>query len=772
MELSIDLTASFSNPFNKNEVYLRALFISPSGKSKIVDGFYYQDYIRTGPPETLTPHGKPHWRIRFSPEETGHWTYRLICTDATGTTTTSDRTFLCIPSNKKGFVRVANNRYLKFDNDEQFFGIGLNMGWYEYPEKTYSYQKWIDSLSANNGNLIRVWMSANAFAIEWKETGLGHYANRFDRAYQLDWLIEYAASKDVLVQLCLIPHGQFSINVDPEWNNNPYNSANGGPCPTPESFFTNSVAKEFFKRRLDYIIARWGYAPNLFAWEIFNEVDHTHNYNQNRQNVIQWLIEIAQYIRSKDLYGRIITTSFANEFLEPMIWSNNLFDIIQIHHYNTTADIQTALVELTKLYLSDYNKPTAIGEYDFLELGYWASINDPFGINFHNTLWSSIMSGAYLTAMTWSWDNYIAMRGLFHHFKPIGEFLSSVNFLNKNFTPITPITFTSQKADFVVAPAFPLWGLSPANNFYVTHFGLINPNSINLSKFLYGTVFNPEFRNPPTFNVSYDELGEFKVVAGNSIGISPRLQIWLNGIRRLDQIVNPNATYSISVPAGEHQIFVDNQGIDWMRVAEYVFSNFAVAIRCYALWSENEILGWVQNRNFNWRYIRDIGNLPQPISDGQIFIPNVSPNSIYRVEWFNTWTGNIFLIDTIVSTTQILILNVPVIQKDLAFKVLKIGTTDIANEVFQKKQYQLKQNHPNPFNISTKIQFTVSEDCNVSLKIYNFLGEEIKTLISNQFYKAGEYEYVFDASDLPSGVYFYRLQANDFTSVRKMVLVK
>lgn len=772
-EITINLSGSFSNPFDKNQIHLRAQFTSPSGNNFEIDGFYFQDFSRTGPPETLIVKGQPHWKIRFTPTETGIWKYKILCTDQTGTTISNEFQFLCIPSNNKGFVRVANNRYLKFETDEQFFGIGLNMGWYTYPEKTFSYQKWIDSLSANNGNLIRVWMSSNAFAIEWKNTGLGNYTNRLDRAYQLDWLFEYAESKGVLIQLCLLPHGQFSINVDPEWNNNPYNSANGGPCTTPEQFFTNQIAKDFFKRRLDYIIARWGYATNLFAWEIFNEVDHTHNYNQNKQNIIQWLLEIAQYIKQKDPYQRIVTTSFANEFLEPAIWSSNLFDIIQIHHYNTTSDMQTALVELTKLYLSDYNKPTAIGEYDFLELGYWASSNDPLGVNLHNSIWASIMSGAYLTAMSWSWDNYIAPMGLFHHFKAAGEFLKNVDLINKNFSPVSFATYCSQKSDFPVTPAYPNWGASPANVFTLTSNGTINPGTINLSKFLYGVAFNNEFRNPPTFFVSYDEPAEFKVVVGNSVSISPRLQIWLNGIKRLDQIANPNVTYSITTPQGELEIFVDNRGIDWMRTAEYIFTNFAVALRCYALRASDEVIGWVHNRNYNWRYLRDIGNLPPPINDGKIFVNGLVPNSVYQVEWWDIQSATINKVDTLSTTATTLEVNVPHLVKDYAFKIKRITSTKVVNDLTQLyKQSFLLDNYPNPFNSSTKIGFYISENSNVTLRVFNSIGKEIKILLDDTEIKEGYHEINFDASGLPSGVYFYELKIKDYFQRKKMILIK
>lgn len=772
-EITINLTASFSNPFDRNQIYLRAIFVSPSGRTVTINGFYYQDFIRTGPPETLLVNNQPQWKIRFTPDEVGQWNYKIYCTDQTGTTNTNDFKLMTLSSDKKGFVRVANNRYLKYENGEQFFGIGLNMAWYDYPEKTFSYQKWIDSLAANNGNLIRVWMSENAFAIEWKNTGLGNYTNRLDRAYQLDWLFDYAEKKNILIQLCLVPHGQFSINVNPEWNDNPYNSVNGGPCTTPEQFFTNQTAIDFFKRRIDYIIARWGYATNLFAWEIFNEVDHTHNFNQNKQNVIQWLLNIAQYIKTRDPYQRIVTTSFANEFLEPAIWTSNLFDIIQIHHYNTTSDMQTALVELTKLYLSDYNKPTAIGEYDFLELGYWASINDPYGVNFHNSIWASIMSGAYLTAMSWSWENYIAPRGLFHHFKAAGEFIKQINLLNKSFTPVALQTYTSQKSDFAIPPAYPNWGTSPANQFTVNNNGLINPNTINLSKFLYGTAFNTEFRNPPTFFVTYDNVAEFKVVVGNEISTSPRLQIWLNGIKRLEQIVNTNATYSISVPQGEHQIFVDNQGIDWMRVAEYIFSNFVIAIRTYALKSSDEIIGWVHNRNFNWRYIRDIGNLPPLITDGKIFINDLIPNSIYLIEWWETQSSTISRIDTITATSSSLEINVPPFLWDYAFRMRRIGSTNVSeNLIGRNNEFYLFENYPNPFNSLTRIRFYLSRPTKVSMKIFNALGNEIKTLIKDEDLLAGEHEITLNASELSSGVYFCILNVNNSNQIKKMILIK
>lgn len=87
-------------------------------------------------------------------------------------------------------------------------------------------------------------------------------------------------------------------------------------------------------------------------------------------------------------------------------------------------------------------------------------------------------------------------------------------------------------------------------------------------------------------------------------------------------------------------------------------------------------------------------------------------------------------------------------------------------------QFYLAQNYPNPFNPSTTIKYTIANAVNVSLVIYNALGEEVMTLVENQFTEPGIYNVIFDASGLSSGTYIYRLTAGDFVMTKKMLLVK
>ena len=98
-----------------------------------------------------------------------------------------------------------------------------------------------------------------------------------------------------------------------------------------------------------------------------------------------------------------------------------------------------------------------------------------------------------------------------------------------------------------------------------------------------------------------------------------------------------------------------------------------------------------------------------------------------------------------------------------------IGISKINTEIPEK--YLLYQNYPNPFNPDTKISFSVPKTNYVTLIIYNSIGKEIETLVNKKL-DAGNYDINFNASNLPSGVYFYRLISGSFSQTKKMILIK
>ncbi len=100
-------------------------------------------------------------------------------------------------------------------------------------------------------------------------------------------------------------------------------------------------------------------------------------------------------------------------------------------------------------------------------------------------------------------------------------------------------------------------------------------------------------------------------------------------------------------------------------------------------------------------------------------------------------------------------------------KILIVGVDDniVANN------FNLEQNYPNPFNPSTTINYTLAERSAITLKVYDVLGNEVASLV-NTTQEAGKYDVEFDASNLSSGLYIYTLNTGNFTSSRKMMLLK
>lgn len=112
-------------------------------------------------------------------------------------------------------------------------------------------------------------------------------------------------------------------------------------------------------------------------------------------------------------------------------------------------------------------------------------------------------------------------------------------------------------------------------------------------------------------------------------------------------------------------------------------------------------------------------------------------------------------------------------SNNIGWKVLNYtgGTTGIEDEGSVPLSFNLSQNYPNPFNPTTTIEYTIPQSRFVSLKVYDILGREVKTLVHQQEL-SGTYKVLFNGSELASGVYFYRIEAGEFISTKKLILLK
>ena len=110
-------------------------------------------------------------------------------------------------------------------------------------------------------------------------------------------------------------------------------------------------------------------------------------------------------------------------------------------------------------------------------------------------------------------------------------------------------------------------------------------------------------------------------------------------------------------------------------------------------------------------------------------------------------------------------------ETDTTFVAKQNNLAKLNEQPIIPTENKLYDNYPNPFNPSTIIKYSLKDDGKVTLKIYNSLGEEVRTLV-NEIKPAGNYEVEFNASNLPSGVYIYSIQSGEFVSSKKMILLK
>lgn len=769
-EASVELNAQFDNPYDYDQVHLSAKLTSPSGKERIIDGFYMWDFNINGQNGNLdTDHSEGEFRIRFAPDEIGHWTYQLQLSDSQGTTTSSTQSFQCVESaqsENKGFIRSNQTNYLHFDNGEQYIAIGQNICW-QNNNPFLDYQNWLGQLKAQGGNFFRLWHAHWGLGLEWRAgqqqyQGLRRYKES-SAAYQ-DWLFDYCNQNGIYVLLTLQHHGQVSTQVNPNWSESPYNMANGGPCQHTWDFFTNEEAIKHTQNRLKYVMARWGYARSIMAWELFNEVEWTDDFEQHKENIINWHSEMAQYIRANDSYDHLITTSFAHEYNDATMWALPDMDFTQTHYYFNAANLERVLAKGVKKYIEEYGKPTLTGEFGLGNIGSELSDMDPDGIHFHNGLWSPLFSGGLGTGMSWWWDSYIAPNDLYYHMAPIAKMVAEIPFLDKNLQA-TPSIISGAPGDLSLTPTLG-WGGIGTTDITIAPQGEISPTHAALGQYLYGAAWNTQHRSPPTFHFDLPEAGTFSVRTASSTGVGPRIAIYLDGTLVLSEEAQINSTYTVDVPAGAHSLQVDNIGTDWITISNYNFGGLGSALDTYILQSEDHDLatGWVLNNRYNHDYLNREG-LPPVVQGAKLLLPGLN-NGSYFVRWFDCLTGQLTDSEIVTATNDTLQLVLPDILWDLAFIV---NTQPVSTE---DKDHQLAfQLSPNPAIAGAEVSISLDERSTkkAQFQLLDMGGRNLGQLTA--FEKKKNLSLQLPAH-LPAGMYWLRMVHEGRVGARPIVIAQ
>lgn len=396
------LAGKYANVYDPGEVSVDALVTLPDQKQLIVPCFYYIKgaYLNGSwrPDSTVQ-----YWALRFSSPLPGAHKVTLRLTDKAGTTTSAENSLTLIQGTERGYIvpDAQNRQYYRHTTGEPYYPLGINVGW----NTIENYTQIMGNLSAGGANLMRYWqVPFNRQALEWRNDGYTYGLGRYSAAAAAynDSLFTLGEQKNLNLQVVLFQHGMFSENVNSNWSDNPYNRANGGMLTRAEEYFYNAEAKALTKKLLRYVVARWGYSNQIFAWELFNEVQFTGIHNSQTANwrtgVINWHNEMGQYIKSIDPFKHIVATS-ADENQLPELDKQVGLDNVQYHLYSTDLVNQQNSRDL-RFRQSLTRTSVFCGEYG-LDVNTAAT---PFDIQ-RTIIWTGIMN--QVPHLMWTWEDYV-----------------------------------------------------------------------------------------------------------------------------------------------------------------------------------------------------------------------------------------------------------------------------------------------------------------------------------------------------------------------------
>lgn len=437
-------------------------------------------------------------------------------------------------------------------------------------------------MKQNGENFARLWMCPWAFGIEAEANSRTNYNQR--KAWQLDRVMRMAETNGIFIMLCLDYHGMFQTVPDQfggnnAWAQNPYNAANGGPCATPDEFFTGAAARAIYKKRLEYLVARWGASPNLLCWEFFNEIDNAYN-NLNPTSVATWHSALSTTLKATDPYQRVVTTSLTGSSDRAEIWNISTLELVQYHSYGL-AQPAGKLPGILQGMMAKYNKPVILSEYGIDSGGFHAD-KDPYYRGLRQGIWAGLMSNTPGTGMSWWWEE-IHSRNLYGIYNSISQFLNKTALGNGAWTPVAFLTNgeapTTVGDAIAGAPLFNAtlnlsgqWGFRSTGALALTDPDAAGRAPAVFTAFFHGTA-HPELKNPCRLSAWFG-AGAKLVMHLNSVSDGARINVLVDGVSAFTQNVanldgkwdvnnEYNTDYTVNIPAGKHLIEVRNTGADW-----------------------------------------------------------------------------------------------------------------------------------------------------------------------------------------------------------------
>ncbi len=461
-QVDFQLSREYFNPFDPEEIAVDLEVIRPDGSRGRMPGFYNFNCRRKliNNEEKITLYGMPFWSVRYTPAQVGKYKFRLLASGIGGDGGSRERfvgpwrQMSVAESAGGGAIRVSsrNNRYFENSKGKFFFPVGMNIhsnidrrsesqfNFGKLPDYgTFDYDEYFAAMKRAGMNYAEIWMSAWMTALEWNGAlnnyyGVGRY--NLHNAWKLDYLLSSAARNDIYINLALDNHGKFSVRVDSEWRENPYNInnlnnlANGGFIVDINRFFSDERVSEALDKRNRYIIARYGAFQNIFAFELLSEGDLTNH--QGPEVLRDWNRERVNFMRSiydgTQMFVSHVCGDCDNNVAFRVMFEAPELDFVAGDAYRNNNHIVDQLLKHRDR-LDFFAKPILITEYGGSHMG--GAVGN-IRADIHGGLWGSLFTRQGGAPMLW-WHDFIHKNNLYPHYAAFVNFISDIEMRDFNF---------------------------------------------------------------------------------------------------------------------------------------------------------------------------------------------------------------------------------------------------------------------------------------------------------------------------------------------------
>ncbi len=356
----------------------------------------------------------------------------------------------------ENYVSVSKEHpnYFELTNGDPYIPIGLNIigagvSNDKEEEGLLQIEQWMQKLSNNGGNFIRLWLSNGFWEVENIDSGQFNE----EQAQRIDKLIELARKYNIRLKMTLEHFRGVAPDESARWSTkNIYHTSQGGPLNSLDEYMSTDEGRQLLLNRIDFFAKRYGSDPVFFGWELWNEINAMAD--PENSDFYPWHHTMLTQLKNSFPNNLAMQSlgSFDREHwrkVYQMLNAMNENEVAQVHRYlDLGAEMEichapmdvVASSAIRELHSYNLRKPIMLAETGGVEPKHTGPIRyykmDKDGILLHDALFAPFFAGAAGGGQNWHWNDYVDANNLWYHYGRFSTAINGINPIQEQFLPI------------------------------------------------------------------------------------------------------------------------------------------------------------------------------------------------------------------------------------------------------------------------------------------------------------------------------------------------